>query len=570
MRFADAFLMKKKSIFFIFTLLSITLFSQKPLSSNISIKPKFILNGVTDVPTVLIKVKERILKVENGIVKSDRWSYTKVSSSSSQGDFSLELRCHVNQQYDSINYSVEFYKKGFYVKKILCNTYIPLEEYNRRPFEEYFFDVDLSLDKETSKDSVFLGVISWSMEKHTFVLTKELDNTLVKKTTVSPSTPSLTTKDSIKLGYLEDKKGGLANGGAFSIAGNLYANNENTLLKNGKVNLLNSGGKVVQTTTTNSLGSYAFSNLAENQDYTLEVVPPPTIKIVSKILMTTVDGNKIGESSAKGNFKFSLLATDKSTMSQLTIEDGKLLVNFAGKLFSNIETKAPLVNAKVLLKNAANEIIATIITDKNGFFHLENLASNESYRMSLDAKDTSLVKQDIFLADENGAIVKKLKSKGEKTFQYDILAPDQNKLGSLHFDDPWIKVGNSPSKNSGNIVIIENVYYEVGQWAVSSAEKFALSKPIEVMKNNTSIFINVISHTDSKGSSEFNMNLSQKRALAIVDYMASMGINKSRILGKGMGETNLINRCKDGVECSEKEHAQNRRTEFVIKHDLKK
>lgn len=88
---------------------------------------------------------------------------------------------------------------------------------------------------------------------------------------------------------------------------------------------------------------------------------------------------------------------------------------------------------------------------------------------------------------------------------------------------------------------------------------------VDGMKKNSDITIELISHTDSRGTSEFNMEPSQKRATTAVDYIIAKGIDKKRLAAKGKGESQLTNRCKDGVDCSEEEHAQNRRTEFKVK-----
>ena len=120
--------------------------------------------------------------------------------------------------------------------------------------------------------------------------------------------------------------------------------------------------------------------------------------------------------------------------------------------------------------------------------------------------------------------------------------------------------------NNRDITIVEKIYYDFGEWEMPAKVMVELAKPIEAMKNNPNIAIDLISHTDSKGATEFNMKLSQKRADATVAYIVSKGIDKSRIIGKGMGEEKPVNKCKDDIECSEAEHAQNRRTEFVIKY----
>ncbi|MCB0622112.1 MAG: OmpA family protein, partial [Saprospiraceae bacterium] len=62
----------------------------------------------------------------------------------------------------------------------------------------------------------------------------------------------------------------------------------------------------------------------------------------------------------------------------------------------------------------------------------------------------------------------------------------------------------------------------------------------------------------------YNLRLSQQRADAAVNYIVSRGISRSRISARGYGETRLVNRCDDGVDCTEAEHQANRRTEIRI------
>ena len=71
-------------------------------------------------------------------------------------------------------------------------------------------------------------------------------------------------------------------------------------------------------------------------------------------------------------------------------------------------------------------------------------------------------------------------------------------------------------------------------------------------------------HTDSRGGDGYNMWLSQKRASETVRYLIGIGADPRRITGKGYGETKLVNECSNGVKCSEVQHQQNRRTEFVV------
>ena len=76
--------------------------------------------------------------------------------------------------------------------------------------------------------------------------------------------------------------------------------------------------------------------------------------------------------------------------------------------------------------------------------------------------------------------------------------------------------------------------------------------------------VEISSHTDSRGTFEYNDLLSQQRAESVVAYLVDHGIARDRVLAKGFGKRQLLNRCKDGVPCSESEHQINRRTEVKV------
>ena len=84
------------------------------------------------------------------------------------------------------------------------------------------------------------------------------------------------------------------------------------------------------------------------------------------------------------------------------------------------------------------------------------------------------------------------------------------------------------------------------------------------MKEKVSMEIELSGHTDSKSSSEYNQQLTQKRAESAKAYMVEKGISPERVQAIGYGESRLLNHCSDGVECSDEEHAVNRRLEVKI------
>ncbi len=119
--------------------------------------------------------------------------------------------------------------------------------------------------------------------------------------------------------------------------------------------------------------------------------------------------------------------------------------------------------------------------------------------------------------------------------------------------------------NKGDTIInIEPIYFDYNKSYIREDAAIILDKVVATMKKYPNMIIEGASHTDSRGSSSYNKNLSAKRAKSAVAYIISKGISKSRITSHGYGEDQLVNRCSNGVNCNADEHQLNRRTEFVI------
>ena len=107
-------------------------------------------------------------------------------------------------------------------------------------------------------------------------------------------------------------------------------------------------------------------------------------------------------------------------------------------------------------------------------------------------------------------------------------------------------------------------------WNTGSATLTATAKNLidtrllPVLANNAGSKMEIASHTDSRGGASSNQALSERRAQSVVNYLISKGVNDSRLVANGYGERRLKNRCADGVSCTEREHAANRRTEFRL------
>ncbi|WP_317164483.1 OmpA family protein [Pontibacter fetidus] len=113
-------------------------------------------------------------------------------------------------------------------------------------------------------------------------------------------------------------------------------------------------------------------------------------------------------------------------------------------------------------------------------------------------------------------------------------------------------------------IVLENIYYDLDKYDLTPQAAAELDKLVQTLKDNPHIRIELSSHTDSRQTNYYNQMLSELRAKSAVDYLVAKGIERSRVEAKGYGETQLINKCADGVSCSEDMHQENRRTEFKI------
>lgn len=115
------------------------------------------------------------------------------------------------------------------------------------------------------------------------------------------------------------------------------------------------------------------------------------------------------------------------------------------------------------------------------------------------------------------------------------------------------------------VFVLKNIYFGLDSANIRPASARELDKLVEVLNDNPEIKIEMSSHTDSIGSVEYNINLSQRRAAATVNYLIKQGIPAERLVAKGYGESKPIarNTNPDGTDNPEGRQ-RNRRTEFKI------
>jgi outer membrane protein OmpA-like peptidoglycan-associated protein len=111
-------------------------------------------------------------------------------------------------------------------------------------------------------------------------------------------------------------------------------------------------------------------------------------------------------------------------------------------------------------------------------------------------------------------------------------------------------------------IILKPIFFEYNKSNITREGAYELDKLVQVLKSNDQLIILAKAHTDNRGGDAFNLSLSDRRAKATAQYVISKGIQAYRISGKGMGESEPKVDCKEN--CTEEEHAQNRRSEFLI------
>ena len=201
-------------------------------------------------------------------------------------------------------------------------------------------------------------------------------------------------------------------------------------------------------------------------------------------------------------------------------------------IVTNAKTGAILAGAKVSILDDKNNVITT---------ELSNAKGEVSYKVECEKNYTIQAAKDGF--ESNSFAVTKSNNKGGSTKVNAALNP--------------IDVIITETE-----VILNPIFFEFNKSNITKEGAFELDKLVQVMKSNEKLVIFAKSHTDNRGSDKYNMILSENRAKATVQYVISKGIDAARISGKGYGESEPKVVC--GEDCTEEQHAQNRRSEFLI------
>ena len=207
-------------------------------------------------------------------------------------------------------------------------------------------------------------------------------------------------------------------------------------------------------------------------------------------------------------------------------------------IVKDAKTKAIIANAKVILSDKVMKEVGKDQSKTDGTFTFEKVNCNDSHYYLRGEKEKYET------AEVNVTV-------GKDEVVYEIL---------LNPREVAIKKGMDLAK----VFEIKEIKFDYNKADIRPDAAVELTKIVEVMREYPKMKIDIRSHTDSRGADSYNLKLSDRRAKATLEWIVKQGIDRKRLKAKGYGETRLVNGCSNGVPCTEEEHQENRRSEFIV------
>jgi len=321
----------------------------------------------------------------------------------------------------------------------------------------------------------------------------------------------------------------------------------------GKMAITNSLGEVLVAGSLNEKGEMSLSKIPFYQKVRLSVSGiDPALFPNCKVLIRDKAGNIIRELrlNAMGWVELELLPFDYSDLQLVENVDRSVLrIDLDGQIIS--KSGAPLKGVPVTIVDQKGNVVAVATASDKGNFNFMGLDPALNYNFRLSGK--SEVDQ-IVLTDQGKQIV--LPVLKQEALYRRVDPKEAIELVNENNQKVYL--------SSKDIFVVNRIYYSSNSSVLSDEAQRQLDQLLTLLQKNADLKLELIAHTDARGAAEKNLLLSQARAESTKSYLVKKGIAPERLQTKGMGETMLINNCKDGVQCSDAQHAVNRRTEIRI------
>ncbi|MDA0194067.1 MAG: OmpA family protein [Bacteroidetes bacterium] len=292
------------------------------------------------------------------------------------------------------------------------------------------------------------------------------------------------------------------------VAGQVIEVEENYPIEGVNVSLLDMDGRTMKETISDSLGRFHL-DLPLDTDYTLEI--------------------------SKKDYTPS--HNDKSYDNRNTFDIDSVKVFmwahdlFAGGTIYSNETQQMLSDVKVTLENLTASTSENTITNELG-----------EYEFLIEYGNEYLL-----------------------TFDKELYVPLSHPINTLNIKKGTIR----------NDFVMEEQFLEKGlvlfdynEDVLKSDYEEEVNKILKFLKRNSSVVLVISAHADSRGTEEYNLELSERRANNVLKYFLENNISSNRIIARGFGESLIINRCTDGINCHEEDHYKNRRAELKIEKEF--
>jgi len=197
-------------------------------------------------------------------------------------------------------------------------------------------------------------------------------------------------------------------------------------------------------------------------------------------------------------------------------------------VITDAKTNQPLEASIELIDNSLNEVIATFKSNSTSGKYLVSLPSGKNYGI--------FVKKDGYLFHSEN---------------FDLKSSEEYQEVEKNVALKQIEVGQS--------IVLKNIFFDFDKASLRSESMNELNQLVKLLTDNPTLKIELGSHTDSKGSDEYNQKLSQSRSQSVVSYLITKQIAADRLVPKGYGETVPV-----ATNETEAGRQENRRTEFKI------
>ena len=256
-----------------------------------------------------------------------------------------------------------------------------------------------------------------------------------------------------------------------------------------------------------------------------------------------ISSSRIGGKGSDDIYRFKInkvKSKEQKNLEKPEIDISKSEIYIAIYTFENVFSTTDDPNSKIIGKKPVphavvkfgNEIVGE--TDDYG---------NLSVKINFDTTYTITIGKKDFLSVSNEFSTKQFGKNGAKQ-----VVNFKVKLDRLYLNQE---------------IVLKNIYYDYDKWDLREDSKPTLNFLYNLLKNNPQYKVKIGSHTDCRGDNNYNIELSQKRAQSVVDYLENKGIDNIRLEARGYGKENLKINCRC-EECTEFEHQENRRTTFEL------